>query len=494
LVSLWLRAVAQEGTFTASISKPQFSTETESAADFEKVKKKGFKITDLPQDAAEIMEGIVETFLQREHLPKEEVDCLQEGTRHMTDDVLLVGTHVVMFTQELIGARDAMPELGNFGTTTTPDQEWLKDQGLMAERRLEAEQDSPDFLMDASAVVMELGLSMQKVAALSHQILHTCLQNDGLEALKHAAEHAMNVTYLTQRVFINGADVATELADSVEKWHSDDRRGFGRDMGTALRKLVLSPVHRMEVQALPSTRVLVNITDAFLASFFGPHVDLHVRIISGDHTTDDFRVNLHECFGQNADMVKKMWASTMEVFRATAEKRLHKAEGVSEEKEDDDLRKTLAYDMMQIPIALSKCNLDDERQQMMKDAFTGLSGDTMSLEMETPGKVSSYSVENQLARAVESWRDLSKDGGISFGHALGKLFQDLASVSFPQKYLVDDLGRLQRKGPVTSPRLRAIACLGLLGFPGFGVLLARRRRRNMEADLAERVPLSSDLA
>ena len=28
----------------------------------------------------------------------------------------------VMFTQELIGARDAMPELGNFGTTTTPDQ------------------------------------------------------------------------------------------------------------------------------------------------------------------------------------------------------------------------------------------------------------------------------------------------------------------------------------------------------------------------------------
>ncbi|CAK9028270.1 Uncharacterized protein SCF082_LOCUS19485 [Durusdinium trenchii] len=214
----------------------------------------------------------------------------------MTDDVLLVGTHVVMFTQELIGARDAMPELGNFGTTTTPDQ------------------DSPDFLMDASAVVMELGLSMQKVAALSHQILHTCLQNDGLEALKHAAEHAMNVTYLTQRVFINGADVATELADSVEKWHSDDRRGFGRDMGTALRKLVLSPVHR-----------------------------------------------------QNADMVKKMWASTMEVFRATAEKRLHKAEGVSEEKEDDDLRKTLAYDMMQIPIALSKCNLDDERQQMMKD-------------------------------------------------------------------------------------------------------------------------------
>ena len=29
--------------------------------------------------------------------------------------------------------------------------------------------------------------------------------------------------------------------------------------------------------------------------------------------------------------------------------------------------------------------------------------------------------------------------------------EDLASVSFPQKYLVDDLGRLQRKGPAWNP-------------------------------------------
>lgn len=27
-------------------------------------------------------------------------------------------------------------------------------------------------------------------------------------------------------------------------------------------------------------------------------------------------------------------------------------------------------------------------------------------------------------RAVECWRDLKKDDGISFGHALGKLFQE----------------------------------------------------------------------
>lgn len=80
--------------------------------------------------------------------------------------------------------------------------------------------------MDASAVVMELGLSMQKVAALSHQILHTCLHRDGLELLRDATEHAFNVTYVTQRIFINGADVCNELADGVEKWNDDDRSRF----------------------------------------------------------------------------------------------------------------------------------------------------------------------------------------------------------------------------------------------------------------------------
>lgn len=456
---------ASEGTFTASISKPQVGVETESTADFVgQAHPKRFRVSEMPQAAAEVMEGIVETFLQKQELPADEVKCLEDGTRQMAEDVLLVGSHVVMFTQELTGAREALPELGQFPTTTTPDQEWLKEKGLLAERRLKdtkGDSSGPDFLMDASAVVMELGLSMQKVAALSHQILHTCLQNDGLKALKRAAEHAVNVTYVTQRIFLNGADVCSELAEGVEKWNGDDREGFGRAMGTVLRKLVLSHANSADIQALPNASILVNITDTFLESFFGPGMALHVREFGANITdvVDDFRINLHRCFGENADLVKKMWASTMEVFRAQAQKSLDKKVGASEKKEDDDLRKTLTYDMMQIPLALSKCDLDEERQTMMKDAFLGLSDGSLSLSIHTPGQVSSYSVEDHLARTVECWRNIQQDGGLSFGHALGKLCQDLASVAFPQKYLVDDLGRLRLRSTVES--LNAVIPLGL---------------------------------
>ena len=65
---------------------------------------------------------------------------------------------------------------------------------------------SKGFLFDFCEELMVWFLCLE-VAALSHQILHTCLQNDGLEALKSATEHAINVTYVTQRVFLNGADV-----------------------------------------------------------------------------------------------------------------------------------------------------------------------------------------------------------------------------------------------------------------------------------------------
>lgn len=88
----------------------------------------------------------------------------------------------------------------------------------------------------------------------------------------------------------------------------------------------------------------MNITDTFLASFFGPGFSLHVEALQGNKTTDDFRVDLHRCFGQNADLVRKMWASTAEVFRAQAQQRLHRRQHVSHEKEDEDLKKTLTYD------------------------------------------------------------------------------------------------------------------------------------------------------
>ena len=45
----------------------------------------------------------------------------------------------------------------------------------------------------------------------------------------------------------------------------------------------------------------MNITDTFLASFFGPGMGLRVQAFDGANKTDDFRVNLHHCFGRSLD-------------------------------------------------------------------------------------------------------------------------------------------------------------------------------------------------
>eukprot|EP00435_Cladocopium_sp_Y103_P000113 s5261_g1.t1 len=115
--------------------------------------------------------------------------------------------------------------------------------------------------------------------------------------------------------------------------------------------------------------------------------------------------------------------------------------GASEKKEDDDLRKTLTYDPRLVVV----------------DAFLGLSDGSLSLSIHTPGEVSTYSVEDHLARTVECWRNIQTSCA-----ELGKLRSagDLASVVFPQKYLVDDLGHLRlRRSTVES--LNAVIPLGL---------------------------------
>ena len=43
--------------------------------------------------------------------------------------------------------------------------------------------------------------------------------------------------------------------------------------------------------------LLVPTEDTFLESFFGPGIALHVKSFEGKNTTDDFRINLHSCFG-----------------------------------------------------------------------------------------------------------------------------------------------------------------------------------------------------
>mmetsp|Transcript_41525 Transcript_41525/g.96627 ORF Transcript_41525/g.96627 Transcript_41525/m.96627 type:complete len:515 (+) Transcript_41525:19-1563(+) len=494
LLSAFCGARAQ-GSFHVSVAKPIVGVDPEPRSDFAKVttheKKEHFEVGDLPEVASEVVAGLVKTFLKKEELAEGEASCLKEGSKDMAQDILLVCSHIVMLIQEVLGTREDLPELGHFAstTTTTPDQAWLKRKGLFAERRLQ------DLLMDTSGVIVELGLSIQKIAALGHQILHTCLEEDGLEALKLAAAHSTNMTYLGQRIIVNGMDVCSELADSVRRWNKGDRTGFGEDLGTVLRKVVLSSKQPdgLLPQALPSASDTVNITEAFLHSFFGPGLMLEFRPLRDHRFLKRFQVDLHRCFGLNSDLVRKLWASTMAVFKSEADRRQSKATHTSEKKANNELQDALTYDLMQIPAALAKCDLGDKKQQMLEDAVLGVRGiDGLKISIRSPATPTDSAVQNQLARTLASYRELPSDHGLAFGSALGHLCQELAAWIFPEKYEVNASGLRLRRDPVP---LAMVVGLGFLALATAAVLGRRfgGRGQQLEVGYADTVAGAEEL-
>jgi len=479
------------------MSKAEVSKVAMARASFGKAieteKGKHYNFSRFPEDASEVVEGIVEAFLNKQRLAPGEVQCLKQGSRDIASDVMTVAQHIVMLTQKLLGMREVVPGLEKYGVSGQTSEKHSPSPTpapppppiatpMYAERRLQSEN-----LMTASAVIMEFGFSMQKVAALSHQIVHTCLRKDGLEAMETAAEHFMDMEYMGEHVIVNGADVCAELADGVAEWNGGNRIEFGHQLGTALRKVILSSKNitgKLPKGNIPSSAILVNITSAFLESFFGPGMMLEVHLFSDGSQEDHFRVNLHKCFGENADVLEKIWSSIVVVYGKAAKRRRDANLGKTAEQQEEDVqsekdefKKVLAYNLVQLPTILEKCHVSKERQEMLKGAFTGLGyDDGMTFGFRGVKERSDAEEENQLARSIRSWEDLQKDGGLSFGHELGKFTQGLITTMFPQKYSTDELGNLVEHTPgVKVLPFALLGCLVLL-VSLFAFVFIRRRR------------------
>ena len=262
------------------VGKPTVTEDSQSLSVVAQEKKPQFNVKDLPTVAGEIAGGFVRKFLNKQQLAPEEEKCLQEGSVDLAKDILLVASHTVMLTQELLGKHQDLSNLGDFATMTTsaPSQEFLKQNGLFAERRLEE-----DILMDTSKVIIELGVSLQKVSALGHQVSHGCLKEDGVKALEIAASHSINATYIGHRLLLDGRDVCRLLADAAKRWDDADRKGFGEEMGMVFRTLLFNPTGRTWAASgdwedgMPDEATLLNMSSAFLAAFFGPGLELEFR-------------------------------------------------------------------------------------------------------------------------------------------------------------------------------------------------------------------------
>merc|ERR1740127_430640 len=118
---------------------------------------------------------------------------------------------------------------------------------------------------------------------LSHTVLKNCLHGDALQALKRAGARMRNIDAVGDKFLSNGADIVGEMSDAVERYEGRDLHGFGKDIGTALRKVLLSNSTDASLpEGLPKADVLANVTEGLVEGFFGQGMALDVMLRGND--------------------------------------------------------------------------------------------------------------------------------------------------------------------------------------------------------------------
>jgi hypothetical protein len=288
----------------------------------------------------------------------------------------------------------------------------------------------------------------------------------------------------------NGANIAGEMSDAVEKYESKDLHGFGRDIGIALRKVLLSNSTTSSLpEGLPKADVLANVSEGLMEGFFGEGVGMDLKLRGSSSLHNDLHVDLHECMAKNVQFFQSIWASAMYLFA----KEEIKGDGSNPAQKggNANLGTALAVTMMQVPQALRRCNITETQEAMLMDSVKALGHGTSlrkalpTLSFENALDVSQMDKDTVALGVAETVKSWSKMDWEAFGKDLGKLLRAMVAKVFPQKYSVDATGRLQaRLFPDGAPQRAAVfrgnlahGSLALVVLLGLVALLSLRGRR-----------------
>merc|ERR1711953_502146 len=86
----------------------------------------------------------------------------------------------------------------------------------------------------------------------------------------------MGMTYVSGRPLTQGVDVMDELSDAFNSFEHKNYRAFGKDLGTAGRKVLLSKHSGLNDFEAPSDEAIEEVTEGLFASFFGKGYDLEI--------------------------------------------------------------------------------------------------------------------------------------------------------------------------------------------------------------------------
>jgi len=293
-------------------------------------------------------------------------------------------------------------------------------------------------------MAMEIGLGMQQIVKETSDLVGKCIHSDAKFAFEQAGDHALNTKYITGHLLANGADIVSELADSVTAYEKRNATQFGTDFGKALRKVFLSNNTNGKLpEGLPGDEEIAMVTEGFLQGFFGPGSYLNVNLKKDP--ANPLHVDMNNCIQKDLAYFQQLWSASMLMFAQSSSGvgGSSGSRGLNSGAEKKlQLGTTLAFTMMELPGAMGKCGISSEQQDMIMDSIKGL-GNGMNTQFQFPSQQPSKDeMATAFAKTLQEW---SGHHWLEFGKNLGALMQKSAVKFYPQKYSIDAGGMLRQQ-------------------------------------------------
>jgi len=299
--------------------------------------------------------------------------------------------------------------------------------------------------------LMDGAIKLTSLISTVTSLIKDCVEGDALDILKKAGKHLINGKWLETHFLVNGVDIANFLANSIVSFEECHFSRFGKDVGTALRKVALSKTGHADTlgipEGIPKEEAVEKVMQGFFEGFAAQGMNLIVK--DSDDPRVDIRIDLHRCIAGNSKFFRTVWAGAWHLFASMSMNPDQHDFGI-DRREAPKWKGEFMLAMLQIPTALLRCGIDTETEAMLMEAVKALRD--MDVTMTFPDDISNAKTATEkVAKAVEAWTNHSF---ANFGSEIGKLLRELVLLimekapldkSLNKLYYVDETGRLRKR-------------------------------------------------
>jgi len=418
--------------------------------------------TPVSEESRVIVAGIVEAFMHKQHLQLGEKRCLEDSVSQLTGDVVGTGKDVIVAVKGLMTMNGA----GTGGLPSVTARTKERSQGNVVTSGIDA------------------ALKLTSLVTLATTLVKNCVQGDALRMLKKAGQHLIDMKYIGHRLVVSGVDIAHFLSDAIISYEQHHYHRFGKDIGTTLRKVILSSssTGAQLPEGVPEEEIIQKTSEGLMDGFFVGGSDMEITDVARPDV--DIKLDLHKCVADNQPFFKEIFLAIWNaIAQFSANGDQHGLQG-SSDSGSPKWTGELMIALMQLPSALQKCDIDAETEGMFMEAIQTLG--QVQVHIDFPkGRATFDEISKRMAKAVEDWTDWHFK---SFGKEIGVMLREFVMMVYPMKYSIDQNGRLRRalssarisntnnQGFATSFLMFGIAGIALIVFAGFAAIRGMRSR------------------